>query len=292
MAVYVSLLCSIYENGYYAGWDDDMPFIISEMLPGYDEVYILEVVKYCLRIGLFDAKMMEEHGVLTSAGIQRRYMEVQQQYRRNSVIEEYSLISDEATAVNAAKTAVNATLMGVIAAKTPINAAKSTQKENKRKENKSLSDDKHARGRAPANQPDGKRIFAEEREKEAGAACEGKKGAAVEAPADGEHCVNDLMEVMRGDTGWLKSMAERMRCTLADVMRALADFETDCETRGRGHSDLVDAKRHFVNWLGVKQRNGKLLQQNDDGRNRQRTAAVEPACCSETNGDDGYRESF
>ena len=37
LAVYVVLLCNIYENGYYMVWDDDdVPFMLSEIL-GFEE---------------------------------------------------------------------------------------------------------------------------------------------------------------------------------------------------------------------------------------------------------------
>jgi len=73
VTVYVLLLCFIYKNGYYIGSDEDLPFIISEQT-GYGEVYIQEVINSCLSLGLFDRGVYETHNVLTSEGIQERYM--------------------------------------------------------------------------------------------------------------------------------------------------------------------------------------------------------------------------
>ena len=39
VTVYALLLCTIYKNGYYAEWDKELPFIISEQ-SGYTEAYI------------------------------------------------------------------------------------------------------------------------------------------------------------------------------------------------------------------------------------------------------------
>ena len=44
--VYALLLCFIYKSGYYARWDTELPFIISEQT-GFEEAYISEVIKYC-----------------------------------------------------------------------------------------------------------------------------------------------------------------------------------------------------------------------------------------------------
>lgn len=73
MSVYIYLLCVIYENGYYIKWDDDLPFIISEVT-GFEENYISEVVYQCLKIGLFDKEMYEKFSILTSRAIQKNWI--------------------------------------------------------------------------------------------------------------------------------------------------------------------------------------------------------------------------
>lgn len=94
VTVYALLLCLIYKNGYYMQWDDELPFIGSE-LTGFDEAYISEVIKTCLSLGLFDKKMLETEQVLTSKGIQLRYCSVQRLNKRIARIDKYSLSPDE-----------------------------------------------------------------------------------------------------------------------------------------------------------------------------------------------------
>lgn len=72
VTVYALLLCLIYKNGYFMQWDDELPFIGSEM-SGFEEAYVLEVIKTCLTLGLFDKNMYDTEQVLTSKGIQVRY---------------------------------------------------------------------------------------------------------------------------------------------------------------------------------------------------------------------------
>lgn len=96
ITVYALLLCTIYKNGYYAEWDKELPFIISEQ-SGYTEAYIQEVIDCCLNIGLLSKELFESAKVLTSKGIQERYRAICSSSRRNCLIDEYNLIgiSDE-----------------------------------------------------------------------------------------------------------------------------------------------------------------------------------------------------
>lgn len=95
VTVYTLLLCIIYKNGYYAVWDKELPFIISEQ-SGYTEAYIQEVVDCCMNIGLLSKDLFESAKVLTSKGIQKRFRSICSSSRRNSVISEYNLIPEKA----------------------------------------------------------------------------------------------------------------------------------------------------------------------------------------------------
>ncbi len=95
ISIYALLLCNIYKNGYYLEWDDELPFICSEMT-GFDEAYVSEVIKTCLSLGLFSKEMFDEGGVLTSKGIQKRYNLICIQSRRVCEITDYSLIVQQA----------------------------------------------------------------------------------------------------------------------------------------------------------------------------------------------------
>lgn len=93
VTVYALLLCLIYKNGYYMQWDDELPFIGSEM-SGFDEAYVSEVIKTCLSLGLFDKNLYDTEQVLTSRGIQVRYCNIQRLNKRMSRIDKYSLIEE------------------------------------------------------------------------------------------------------------------------------------------------------------------------------------------------------
>lgn len=119
------ILCLIYsDKGYYMVFDPELPFDISDSLGnGITEEQVMGVIEGCFRIGLFNKMMHETHKIITSSGIQKRYIIA----KRTGVIDLKYLVSDEET--------------GVIAVKTPVIAAESTQskvkesKVNKRKGN-------------------------------------------------------------------------------------------------------------------------------------------------------------
>ena len=95
ISIYALLLCNIYKHGYYIEWDDELPFICSE-LTGFDEAYVSEVIKTCLSLGLFSKELFDAEGVLTSKGIQERYSRICIQCRRVFNITDYSLLSQQA----------------------------------------------------------------------------------------------------------------------------------------------------------------------------------------------------
>ncbi|WP_301345933.1 MULTISPECIES: DUF4373 domain-containing protein [Muribaculaceae] len=93
VTVYTLLLCLIYKNGYYIQWDDELPFIGSEM-SGFEEAYISEVIKICLSLGLFDKEIFDKEKVLTSKGIQVRYCNIQRQNKRIGRIDKYAIVDE------------------------------------------------------------------------------------------------------------------------------------------------------------------------------------------------------
>lgn len=103
VTVYALLLCLIYKNGYYMQWDDELPFIGSEM-SGFDEAFISEVITACLALGLFDKQLFSKEHVLTSKAIQVRYCNIQRLNKRMSRIDKYSLLDMPAKSASTTRT--------------------------------------------------------------------------------------------------------------------------------------------------------------------------------------------
>lgn len=96
VSVYTLLLCLIYKDGYYMRWDNELPFILSEVT-GLEEKHISEVIKCCLSIGLFDKNLYEKENILTSRSIQQRYCSIKRLNKRLARIDEYRLIEEPPT---------------------------------------------------------------------------------------------------------------------------------------------------------------------------------------------------
>lgn len=102
VSVYTLLLCLIYKDGYYMRWDNELPFILSEVT-GLEENHISEVIKCCLSIGLFDKTLYDKEKVLTSRGIQQRYCIIKRLNKRLARIDEYKLLEDSYIPAHAKK---------------------------------------------------------------------------------------------------------------------------------------------------------------------------------------------
>lgn len=96
-AVIIKLYQKIYGNdGYYCKWNRDVELLFAASLSTDSEPisgnFVSEVIKGCIRRGIFDKEKYEKYGILTSHGIQSRYLESAR--RRTSVvlIGEYLLV--------------------------------------------------------------------------------------------------------------------------------------------------------------------------------------------------------
>ena len=94
VTVYALLLCIIYKQGYYMRWDDELPFIISEQT-GFEEAYIQEVFKCCLIVGLFSKKLYDSDKVITSKGIQERWIKLTDYVGNNFLTSKLNLLGND-----------------------------------------------------------------------------------------------------------------------------------------------------------------------------------------------------
>lgn len=138
--VYIAILCMVYREGYYLEIPTkSLQAQLGKMIGNRwltDKTFLTGVIDYCGELGLFDVGLLSQ-GVITSAGIQRRYREATK--RNKSRIEKYRLLEEDPPEAgeSAPETSVSAAKTGVSSAEMPVSDAKTPQrKENKRKENK------------------------------------------------------------------------------------------------------------------------------------------------------------
>ena len=90
--ILISLLSNIYRDyGYYVGWDKDMPFLVADEV-GASEGAVDEVVRKATLVGFFDERLFEEYAILTSRGIQKRFLAAAYKRTRITLVADYCLI--------------------------------------------------------------------------------------------------------------------------------------------------------------------------------------------------------
>ena len=95
VAVALNVFINIYrDNGYYAECDDDFIFLITDELK-LDEEYTKNVIKKMVEVDFFDKNLYENHKILTSIGIQNRYILASGRRVRTKINSVYDLINTQ-----------------------------------------------------------------------------------------------------------------------------------------------------------------------------------------------------
>ncbi|MEC3884603.1 Lin1244/Lin1753 domain-containing protein [Halobacillus sp. HZG1] len=103
--VLVKLLMKIYKEGYYYEWNDREQLLFSKRV-NVNINLVQEIVNDCIEEGLFDKNLFNEYRVLTSKGIQRRYLEAVKRRKEVRFIADFFLIQDVKSVLGNSKTAV------------------------------------------------------------------------------------------------------------------------------------------------------------------------------------------
>jgi hypothetical protein len=90
--ILVKLLMEIYKNGYFYPWTEKEQLIFSSRV-SVDINSVMEIVNDCIKWGLFHKKVYEQHHILTSKGIQERYLLAASRRVENGINEDINLVS-------------------------------------------------------------------------------------------------------------------------------------------------------------------------------------------------------
>ena len=257
VSVYHIILCQIYSQGYYLQWDEDSPFILSEV-SGLQEDKIQEYVEECVTIGLFDKTLFETEKVLTSQAIQERYIEIISAAKRK--IEEPlpylivkvtgKLLYKSKDAENSSDTQVKSEQKIVNTEETDINSEEtgnnsefSTQrKEKESKDNNSLRSSLSLPPSTTTPPAHARESFGDE-----------KDGIDCDIPMT----ANEGVEILKNDRDWLLQIQRKFAIDQETIIRWLDSFCVECDCRGKQqHENLADIKQHFNDWM-AKQTNPK-----------------------------------
>ena len=151
ISILICLLCNIYKDeGYYIGWDEDLPFVVADSV-GTTEGAVIEVVKKAVQVDFFDKEMFEKHQILTSRGIQSRFKKVVSRREKIEYVDKY-LVSDNKN--------------GVIVCKNGVIVDRSTQSKVKERESKEKNKEKEEGKEVTAGKIEAAKAAALKRKKE------------------------------------------------------------------------------------------------------------------------------
>ena len=97
-AIVVKLWQKIYSNGYYILWNEDSILLFAKKINA-ELMTVNSVINSCFKRIIFDEKLFNTYKILTSSGIQKRYLTVCSQSKRKSIsfISEFKLVNLEFT---------------------------------------------------------------------------------------------------------------------------------------------------------------------------------------------------
>ena len=128
-SILICLLCNIYKDeGYYILWDEDLPFVIADTV-GVSEGAVKEVLIKSLQVGFFDQELYEKYKILTSSGIQKRFLLATYQRKETTIIPEY-LINCANNSINCTNNSINHSDNEQSKSKVKVNRKKRKEEEN------------------------------------------------------------------------------------------------------------------------------------------------------------------
>ncbi|MFZ0577967.1 MAG: Lin1244/Lin1753 domain-containing protein [Psychrobacillus psychrotolerans] len=93
-AIVIKLLMRIYKDGYFSKWTETEQLLFSKRV-NVDINLINVCINDCVKWDLFDKEVFETHGVLTSNGIQKRFLEAVGRRQKVEMVTEYLLLDFE-----------------------------------------------------------------------------------------------------------------------------------------------------------------------------------------------------
>lgn len=89
--IIVKMLCKIYSNGYFYEWGEKEQLLFSKRI-NVDKNEVIACINSAIKWDLFDQDIYIKYNVLTSQGIQKRFIEAVGRRKTLDIVEEYWLI--------------------------------------------------------------------------------------------------------------------------------------------------------------------------------------------------------
>ena len=127
----IRLLTKIYSEGYYYSWGEDQCLLLAKNAgQEFNSKVVHDIVDGLVRRSFFDENCYKKYQILTSTGIQRRYLDATVRYKEVKMIKEYLLI-EESSRDNVIINSINADINSLNADSNPQRKGKEIEKENR-----------------------------------------------------------------------------------------------------------------------------------------------------------------
>lgn len=129
IGILISVLSNIYrDEGYFILVDDDFYFFIADEL-GITEEQVAKVISKGVEVELFNKRMFDTYKILTSSGIQKRYMKATEKRKNVELEKTYCIVGDKniSSHVNLVNDVVKVEETELSEEETPVNDNGSTQ---------------------------------------------------------------------------------------------------------------------------------------------------------------------
>ena len=130
------LLCTIYgSDGYYMTWDKQKCSLVCDGTAcAFKPAFIEEFIRGCLECSFFDKRVFTMFSVLTSAGIQRRYVRMFNSRNEVRLIKEYCLLDLNDERDIPKKVRPKLIIKSVIGTENPVKSTENPPNKNKVKD--------------------------------------------------------------------------------------------------------------------------------------------------------------
>ena len=107
-AIVLKLWQKIYSSGYYIEWNEDSALLFARKINS-EITLINSVINSCFNRSIFNKTLFDKYGILTSSGIQKRFLTVCKSSKRTNIsfIKEFILVNSEFTDVITETTELN-----------------------------------------------------------------------------------------------------------------------------------------------------------------------------------------
>ena len=128
--ILVALLANIYrDEGYYVLWDDDLAFLVADEV-GTKEGTVEELVRKAVQVKFFDKDIFDKYSVLTSKGIQNRYILATKERKKVELEFKYLLTNE-----------VNRSNISINGRNNSVNQGNNQQSKEKKSKEKEIKED-------------------------------------------------------------------------------------------------------------------------------------------------------